>query len=747
MLGALLIHAAVVATAIDDPRALAAAAIEAANEWKLDVASENAQRAYAMALACDDLAGQALAVDASAVVARLRGDRIRALSESTLALALAQEAGDLPAQARAWNNLGRIDAELTGDLSLARQNYRAALDLAVRANDLPLRARVLNNIGNLDRAQLRRTEALNAFRSALRIGEQTGDDYIQLAAEHNMGLLFAEQNDPSRALTHLQRAFRIEKRSGSAAAARTLLSIAEAHRALGERAQAARYLALARGLATQKRDDATVASILLREADLAIDAKRFQEAASALRRSRAISARLADRATIALADAYDAKLALSQGKTSLAEAAASRAAAAATALQLLDVVAQSESIRGIAALQSGARDRAHSAFDAAIRAVEQQRSAVAGGALARQRYFGRELFPYEQIIAVLADAGDAETALRYVEMKRARIVTETSRATTRRAESIAGAIVSYAMAGNRVVAIIEIGGALRILTLPASRRTIAAKANQFAARLAQRDNAFLEPARELYDLIWQPLELAGVDRVRVVPDEELWRVPFAALRDASGRFLAESVTISYAPAVIAIADDRPSRPRSLLLADNLPAHPTEIGALAVMYRDVNTQVIESADETAVKRALPQFDIVHIAAHGVFDNSDPLESYLQLRPAAHDDGRLTARELMTQSLSASMIVLSSCDSASGSVAAGEGLISMTWAALVAGSRTIVASQWQVASKTTTEIMIAFHRELRSGKSVAESLRAAQMAAARRVESAHPYYWAPFVVVGR
>jgi len=733
---AAILFTAVILAAGEDARTLAAAAIEAANEFKLDAADDTARRAYLAALACGDLAAQSLAIDASAVVARLRGDRDRALDESMLALALAELSGDPIARARSYNNLGRIATELSGDLQTAEQHYRRALDLS--ADDLPLRARVLNNIGNLERMRSRRTAALEAFRSALHLSERARDSYGQLAAEHNIGLLFAEQNDPAQALPHLLKALAIERRMKSATAARTLLSIAEAHRALGDQAEAARYLRLASGT----RDEAALSSILLRQADMAIDGHRFTEAIAAIRRSRAVSERLGDRATVALADAYDAKLALSRGQSRNARTLAERAATTATSLHQFDVVAQAESIRGMAALRDNDRHTARAAFDSAIRAVEEQRKGLAGGALARQRFFGRELYPYEQMIALLVDDNDAGEALRYAELKRARSLRRGSRlqpAQTR------GAVVSFTMAGERVVAIVS-NGRPRIVILPAARAEIARIANEFANQLAQRDNNFLTTASDLYDLLWKPLHLAE-SRVRIVPDEELWRVPFAALRDDRGRFLVESVTISYAPAVSEIGDDAMTTPHRILLADNLPAHPTEIPELAKLYANEDVTVVEAAGESTIKRNLAKRDIIHIAAHGVFDDRDPLESHLQLRPDFGEDGRLTARELMSASMSASTLVLSSCDSAAGTVAPGEGLISLTWAALVAGCSTIVASQWQVASKTTTDIMVAFHRQLRSGAGAAESLQAAQIAAARRRESAHPYYWAAFVVVGR
>lgn len=732
-----------------DARVLAAQAVDAANEWKLDEAEKTAERAYAAALACEDLAGQSLAADALGVVARLRGERDRALDETSLALALGEEAGDAVATARAHNDLGRIYADLTGDLDLAHASYGRALESSKSGS---LRARILNNLGDLERRRSRRTAAMELFRGALATAIEAKDRYGRLAAEHNIGLLYAEQNDPRQALAHFRRALQIEQRNRSVTAALTLLSIAEVHRALGEGARAQEYLRQAKELASTRGDQLALASILVREADLAMEERQFARAKRELDRSRGISRRLQDVRALPLVDAYAAKLALARGEYVTAAATANRAADAAAKLGQLEIVAQARSIAGMAALRKGSRAAARAAFDSAIDAVERQRVTAVGGAMARQRFFGRELFPYEQMIVLLAEDGDAAAAERYVELKKARVVAEASRrarpAKRRPAVQQGAAVVNYVMAGERAFAVVRAAGTARVVALPVTRAELAALANGFARRVAQRDNGFLVAARELYDAVWAPLGIpAGVRRVRVLPDEELWRVPFAALVDSSGKYLVESVVLSYAPALSELGEDRALKPRSILLASNLPAHPTEIGSVAALYRGTDVAVLENAEEAALKRKLPLYDVVHVAAHGVIDDLDPLESHLQLQASGREDGKLTARELMSASIAASILVLSSCDSATGDVAAGEGLIGMTWAALIAGCPTVVATQWQVASNRTTDVMTAFHRAMRGGKSPAAALQGAQAAAARVPRFEHPYYWAAFVVVGR
>ena len=109
--------------------------------------------------------------------------------------------------------------------------------------------------------------------------------------------------------------------------------------------------------------------------------------------------------------------------------------------------------------------------------------------------------------------------------------------------------------------------------------------------------------------------------------------------------------------------------------------------------------------------------------------------------------------MKLNLRADLVVLSACETARGRIGAGEGLIGLSWAMFVAGSPTTVVSQWKVASGATRQLMIEFHRRLKTGRATpraggakAEALRAAALRLMRSPEFRHPFYWASFVVIG-
>jgi CHAT domain-containing protein len=160
-------------------------------------------------------------------------------------------------------------------------------------------------------------------------------------------------------------------------------------------------------------------------------------------------------------------------------------------------------------------------------------------------------------------------------------------------------------------------------------------------------------------------------------------------------------------------------------------------------------------EQAVKQRwtieAPNYRILHVATHGVMDSNNPLSSFLDLNRAGRDpeDGILSAREILKMSLRADLAVLSACEMALGRYRYGEGMIGMSWAFLIAGTPTTVVSQWKVDSASTTQLMLAFHKNLRShanfsGK--ADALRTAALELLQDPQYKHPFYWAGFIVIG-
>ena len=100
-----------------------------------------------------------------------------------------------------------------------------------------------------------------------------------------------------------------------------------------------------------------------------------------------------------------------------------------------------------------------------------------------------------------------------------------------------------------------------------------------------------------------------------------------------------------------------------------------------------------------------------------------------------------------SLQAELVVLSACDTAGGKEVTGEGLMGMTRAFLYAGTPSVMVSLWKVADAQAPDLMLSFYEGLDLSGDKAEALRQAKLAMIRGRSYARPYYWAPFILVGR
>jgi CHAT domain-containing protein len=195
---------------------------------------------------------------------------------------------------------------------------------------------------------------------------------------------------------------------------------------------------------------------------------------------------------------------------------------------------------------------------------------------------------------------------------------------------------------------------------------------------------------------------------------------------------------------------------------SLPSLPETAAELEAEARTLHAppdslRLRERATVTVVTREdLASRRIVAFATHALLgDGGDGAEPGLVLTPPAvpssDDDGLLRASAIAALKLDADVVVLSACNTAASDGTPGaEGFSGLAKAFLFAGARALVVSHWSIESKTTVELMKRFFAaSVEPGVGRAEALRRAMLAIMEtedHPELAHPFYWAPFVVVG-
>ncbi|RLD90458.1 MAG: hypothetical protein DRJ13_18060, partial [Bacteroidetes bacterium] len=161
---------------------------------------------------------------------------------------------------------------------------------------------------------------------------------------------------------------------------------------------------------------------------------------------------------------------------------------------------------------------------------------------------------------------------------------------------------------------------------------------------------------------------------------------------------------------------------------------------------------EKATEANFKKYASDYNVLHLAMHTIMRDDNPLLSMLVFTNVdtgdTIEDNRLYAYEIYNMKLNAQMAVLSSCNSGLGKMQKGEGMMSLARGFIYAGCPSIIMTLWQVADKSSSELMTSFYKYLKRGKSKPEAMRLAKIDYLESADdlTSNPYFWSGFVVLG-
>ena len=305
---------------------------------------------------------------------------------------------------------------------------------------------------------------------------------------------------------------------------------------------------------------------------------------------------------------------------------------------------------------------------------------------------------------------------------------------------------------------------------------------------------FAESSYKLYQQLIQPAEsfFSKNTNLVIIPDGILNYLPFEVLltdgRIKSGNqsysdlsYLVLKHTINYVQSasvlnnLIRTQNDRLNTGKTSrgLIAFGDPVYESEgdttfllrkgLGRLEYSGKEVEkiasyfptgeskTYLREKATEENVKteKGLENFRYIHFATHGLIDERKPDYSSLVLTQDENskEDGFLQAAEIFNLKTNASLVVLSACQTGLGKMIRGEGMVGLTRAFMYAGTPSVLVSLWSVSDVSTASLMEKFYSHLVVGKlTKTEALQKAQLSLIKEEQYAHPFYWAPFVLIG-
>jgi CHAT domain-containing protein len=352
-------------------------------------------------------------------------------------------------------------------------------------------------------------------------------------------------------------------------------------------------------------------------------------------------------------------------------------------------------------------------------------------------------------------------------------------------------LVQYFVTGEKTFLWVLERGHLEAEVLSISQRDLEQKVDGLRKSIAELKplREYQSLAREIHELLIRPAlpHVKGKELI-IVPHGILHYLPFQALYSPRGKYLVEDYAVSYLSSASLMQFTKEKKKvrgqRVLALGNPDLGDPTkelkfaegEVDEIKKLYPSSTVLLRNGATKTRAKELSSRYDILHFAAHAELNRDDPLSSALLLAKGDGDEGRLQVREVFEMDLKAGLVVLSGCETGLGKLSSGDEFVGLTRAFIYAGTPSVVASLWKVDDASTAYLMSSFYKNLKT-KSKVESLRQAQLelirgkpnsqllaqrgvggigklgetpgsmlAAPGSVPASHPYFWAPFILVG-
>ena len=518
----------------------------------------------------------------------------------------------------------------------------------------------------------------------------------------SLGLLWFGAGDPARAEGLYREALGARRALGDRRMiGNTLNSLGTTNYLLGRYEAAVGFLSEARRVREQAGEVAPLGSTLNFLALSSSALGRNDSTEAWYRRSLELTTAAGDSARINLAYAADSEHDFDEADRLGAEALGIAVAAADS-----ERVALACQTLGRVAYRRGDMGRAL-AFDRRAALLIDTLRSRQGSEATRISLFGSQLFAYEALIHLLGkldathpDSGFADEAFQWAERARARALLD----------AVAGARAGSGASRQRVTPV-SLAGA--------------------RALLADDRTALLEYSLgDTSSSLWV-VTRRGETRITLPP-----RSAFQPRAEVLRRSLGDPRF-----------GDGPPR-----LAP-LPSTAAEVAALGSLAGGRN--VVAVTGREAVRERLLSASksgplaVLHVATHGVADESEPARSGLWCAAPADSapPGFVSLGDIAEMGLRADLVTLSACETGVGRLERGEGVMGLTRAFLVSGAQSVIVSLWPVNDRSTAALMESFYRSLLAhGRPRDEALAEARLALMRNRETRSPFYWAPFVLVG-
>jgi CHAT domain-containing protein/predicted negative regulator of RcsB-dependent stress response len=322
------------------------------------------------------------------------------------------------------------------------------------------------------------------------------------------------------------------------------------------------------------------------------------------------------------------------------------------------------------------------------------------------------------------------------------------------------ALIEYYSTGDRLIATVVTQNSIEITPITVFSRVLhflhllrfqlskfrmgASYTQRFERPLLQATHSHLEA---LHAELIAPLRAhLHAKHLIFVPHGPLHFLPFHALKNGD-TYLCDTHTISYAPSATVFALCQAKTPSAMSTSlvmgipdERAPHILAEVQSVAAILPKAELFLSGQATADALRKKGSQSALLHIATHGTYRQDNPMFSGIRL-----GDGYLNLYDLYQMRLSTRHVTLSGCATGMNVVAAGDELLGLQRGLFCAGAASLLLALWDVHDRSTAELMQAFYKGYMECDNMAVSLQSAMKQL--RQQSPHPYFWAPFVLVGQ
>ncbi|MBD2043696.1 CHAT domain-containing protein [Microcoleus sp. FACHB-672] len=700
-----------------------------------------------------------------------------ALDYYNQALPLFYQLNDQKAVAATLNNIGSIQAT-SQPWQNALKSYNRALVISRPAGTLDAEASALMGIGNVYITSQNWTTALNAYNQALLISQHLNDRIKETTILNQMGKIYAALGQESAAIESYNQALSLSRQ-------------------LGYKTEEANIL-YNQAILSRQQNHLTVAKTEIETAINIIENLRTQIASQELRQSYFAGNQ----------DYYQFYIDLlmqlhQQDPTKGYDAEALHISERARARSLLELL--TEATADIRAGVDPQLLEQEQSLQQKLNALDHQKYQLVSGSYTQteleeiQQKIASMLAQLDQLKAKIRVTNPRYAELKYPEpLKLSEIQQQVLDENT--------VLLEYSLGANRSYLWAVTNNSITSYELP-KQNEIETLVKTFRDSVTQNSVAKLDAGVPLSQILLGPAaNQLGNKRLLIVGDGALQYIPFAALpipsnpttpllvqneivtlpsastiaiqrRQLENRPLAAKTLAVLADPVFNLNDERvagtpaqtPDTSRNYALTraarnlgigesgvilDRLKYTRTEaekILALVPASQRLQALDFSASRSFATDPNLAQYQIIHLATHGLLDPVNPELSGVVLslinEQGKVQDGFLRLHDIFNLNLPAELVVLSACQTGLGEEVKGEGLVGLTRGLMYAGARRVVVSLWSVNDVATSELMTRFYQKmLQDGQKPVTALRDAQLEMWNSGQWQSPYYWAAFTVQG-